>query len=145
MTMTEDRPITETPWLDPDVEPKRRFGVMLRHYRQSMGISQRQLAKAAEVEAGGEVVSHGYIAKIERGDGGARPGRNIVVNLARALNRPEEEFLTMAGWPATGPRRVKAEGVSFPSFVQGLPELKPPYKRVLIASYRVMVEDPPPS
>lgn len=73
----------------------KRFGELLRHYRESKGLHQADLAERCGL-------SVSFISYLERGR--RRPAREKVLAIANALNLPEEprrNLLVEAGYPLT--------------------------------------------
>lgn len=83
--------------------------------------------------------SNGYIAQLETGARGKRPGRDVVVSIAQHLNAPLAELLRAAGLLEPGDDLIPEGRPSFETFVNTDPALRTDQKRVLIDLYRSWV------
>lgn len=69
----------------------KQFAQRVRDARQRIGMSQYQLAQKAQV-------SHGYLARLERGETG--PGLDVITRLADALGTSTQDLIADSNQPA---------------------------------------------
>lgn len=106
------------------------FGALLKAFRVNKGKTQLALTR----EAG---LSRGYVANVEGGQRGHRPGREIVLALAAALNLTNDEqgmLLKSAGWEITQLPSSLAE-ITFAEYVRTLPDITPSQQELMISLY----------
>lgn len=93
------------------------FGEKLRELRVEKGISQRDLAAAADID-------FTYLSKVENGRM-PPPAQATIVKLAHALDADSDQLLQMAGKIPTDLGQVIAKTPEMPAFLRSLNELSP--------------------
>jgi transcriptional regulator with XRE-family HTH domain len=81
----------QSPFPSPSTPPKGAFGAQVKAYRMRLGMNQRELAKAVDID-------FGYMSKIE--NKGLIPSREKIEELATALKLRDEErdsFIVLGG------------------------------------------------
>lgn len=66
------------------MSPEQAFGIVLRKQRQSMGLSQEELAFRCDLD-------RTYISLLERGK--RQPSLTTIINLAKSLNMPPSRLI----------------------------------------------------
>jgi transcriptional regulator with XRE-family HTH domain len=109
----------------------RALGAFIRTQRRLAELSQRELARAADL-------SDAYVSKLERGM--HHPTIGVLRAIGVALNVRADEMLAYCGW-LDGLER-SAEPGSTEAAIGADPRLTPEKKRVLLAVYRSLAETP---
>ena len=113
----------------PSHPPTTEFGKKLRDLREKRGISQPDLAEAAEI-------SVGHISMLETGKRGTMPRRDAILRLADALSCPAIELLEAAGYDIDEipPNDGKPNDVE--RAIKNDPLLREDQKQAMLAQYR---------
>jgi transcriptional regulator with XRE-family HTH domain len=109
----------------------RALGAFIRSQRRVAELSQRELARAADL-------SDAYVSKLERGM--HLPTIGVLRALGVALNVRADEMLAYCGWLDDLER--SAEPGSTEATISADPRLTPEKKRVLLRVYRSLAETP---
>ncbi len=96
--------------------PTQGFGGLIRRLRLDAGLTQAQLARAAEITGG-------YIAKLELGQASA-PSPDVLTSLARALGVPSSALLEAGGEVPPAIRKAYEETPEALLWFSGLPKAK---------------------
>jgi HTH-type transcriptional regulator, competence development regulator len=91
------------------------FGSSLRQYRQAAGISQRELAKKADLD-------FSYISKLENGRL-PPPAADTVVLIAQILGVPAEELLALTGKIPSNIQETISTSANAQSFLREVQEM----------------------
>ena len=113
--MTPDAPNRPTP-----------LGLRLREKRHARGWSQADFAERSGINPG-------MVSLIEQGKRGRRPGRDLVLKIAKAFNEPEDWWLDLTRFATD--HDVIDFRPTFREFVESDPYLTSDQKAALITSY----------
>lgn len=109
----------------------RALGAFIRTQRRLAELSQRELARAADL-------SDAYVSKLERGLNHPTVGALRAIGVA--LNVRAEEMLAYAGWLDGLDRSAQRDDTE--GAIRSDPRLTPEKKRILLAVYRSLAEAP---
>ncbi len=117
-----------------DPHEKETFGQRIKRRRRELGLTQRQVAEALEID-------FTYLSKLEN-DRGEPPGERTIRRLSVELHEDEEELLALAGKVPEQLRDRAQQDVAFARLVRRLPDLP---DSELQAIYRRLKIDRPKS
>lgn len=113
--------------MSPDAQPQPTpLGRRLREQRQARGWSQAEFSERSGINPG-------MVSLIEQGKRGQRPGRDLVLKIAKAFNEPEDWWLDLTRFASD--HDVVDYRPTFREFVEADPYLTSDQKQALITSY----------